>query len=179
MLSENYFTDWRCNELRNRIEYARKQNMAIVVANGVFDILHLGHLALFSYAREGHKADTGFRRPSFVIVAINSDESARTVKGPGRPFLPEMLRLRLIAALRDVDIATLFSETTPGDLLQSIKPDVLVKGGDARGTLPVGHAHARKVAFSPAHEMHTTKLAWEIAVAHGQTIRPRIVGAAS
>lgn len=104
----------RCDELRSRGE-------RIVFTNGCFDILHRGHVEYLEQAAALGDA---------LVVAINSDESIRRLKGPDRPIVAEEDRAAIIAALRSVALVTIFSEETPLELIQSIRPDVLVKGGD-------------------------------------------------
>lgn len=93
----------------------------VVFTNGCFDLLHPGHVRLLERAR-GH----GQR----LIVAVNSDESVRGLKGPNRPVLPESERAATLAALASVDAVTVFGEETPHALLTTLLPDVLVKGAD-------------------------------------------------
>lgn len=93
----------------------------VVFTNGCFDLLHPGHVRLLERAR-GH----GQR----LIVAVNSDESVRGLKGPTRPVLPESERAATLAALASVDAVTVFGEETPHALLATLLPDVLVKGAD-------------------------------------------------
>jgi len=93
----------------------------VVFTNGCFDLLHPGHVRLLERAR-GH----GER----LIVAVNSDDSVRGLKGPTRPVLPESERASTLAALASVDAVTVFGEETPHVLLATLLPDVLVKGAD-------------------------------------------------
>lgn len=89
--------------------------------NGVFDLLHPGHVRYLSDARALGDA---------LIVGVNSDRSVRTNKGPGRPITPEVERAELLASLRSVDAVTVFDEDTPHALITAVQPDVLVKGSD-------------------------------------------------
>lgn len=92
-----------------------------VFTNGVFDILHRGHVEYLADARAlGH----------FLIVGLNSDESAKRLKGPSRPINGEIDRAAVLLALKSVDAVVLFEEDTPEELIRDIKPTVLVKGGD-------------------------------------------------
>ncbi len=101
-------------------------------SNGVFDLLHAGHVALLEAARA--EADA-------LVVGVNSDASARRLaKGPDRPLVPEGERARLIAALAAVDCVVLFDEDTPLALIQRLHPDVLVKGADYAREAIVGAA---------------------------------------
>jgi D-beta-D-heptose 7-phosphate kinase/D-beta-D-heptose 1-phosphate adenosyltransferase len=94
----------------------------VAFTNGVFDLLHTGHVALLEAARAEGDA---------LVVAVNSDASARRLgKGPDRPVVPEGERARLIAALAAVDCVVLFDEDTPLALIRKLRPDVLVKGAD-------------------------------------------------
>lgn len=107
--------------LKNQVEEWRRQGQSIVFTNGCFDILHLGHITYLEEASElGGK----------LIVAINGDASVRRLKGENRPLQHEKSRLSLIAALESVDAAVLFFEDTPLQVIQTLCPDVLVKGGD-------------------------------------------------
>jgi D-beta-D-heptose 7-phosphate kinase/D-beta-D-heptose 1-phosphate adenosyltransferase len=93
----------------------------VVFTNGVFDLLHPGHIRYLSAARALGDA---------LIVGINSDRSVRANKGPSRPITPEFERAELIASLRSVDAVTVFDEETPHALIEAVQPDVLVKGAD-------------------------------------------------
>lgn len=94
----------------------------LVFTNGVFDVLHRGHITYLAAAREVGAA---------LFVAVNSDSSARQLgKGPDRPLNGEIDRLLVVAALESVSFVTLFDEPTPCELLQRFRPDVYVKGGD-------------------------------------------------
>jgi len=102
----------------------------LVLTNGVFDILHRGHVDYLTQARTLGDA---------LAVAVNSDASVRRLgKGPARPWNAEVDRLHLLAALECVDWVTLFDEENPRDLIASVRPDVLVKGGDYRPEEVVG-----------------------------------------
>ncbi len=99
----------------------RAAGRTIALANGVFDLLHIGHIRYL----EGAKAEA-----DILIVAINDDRSVRMLKGEGRPVMQEADRAELLAALRCVDYVVLFSGRTVGDLLLRLKPDVHCKGTD-------------------------------------------------
>ncbi len=108
----------------------REEGRRVVFTNGVFDLLHNGHLD--SLRRAKAEGDT-------MIVALNDDESVRRLKGSGRPILPLDQRLRLIAALHCVDAVVAFSEDTPARIIEAVAPDVLVKGGHYEIHEIVGH----------------------------------------
>ena len=97
------------------------KNKKIVTTNGVFDILHLGHI---KYLQEAKKLG------DVLIVAINSDNSVKQIKGPERPINSEQSRAEVLAALSFVDYVVIFNETDPIYILSEIKPDIHVKGGD-------------------------------------------------
>jgi rfaE bifunctional protein nucleotidyltransferase chain/domain len=103
--------------------------MTTVFTNGVFDLLHVGHVHLLQFAR-----DQGDR----LIVAINSDDSVRRLKGPSRPVIPAIERVSMLMAFRGVDEVVVFPEDTPARLIAELRPDVLVKGPECNGTVIPG-----------------------------------------
>ena len=108
--------------LTPQLEQWRKQGLTVVFTNGVFDVLHVGHVAILEAA-----AQHGQR----LVVGVNSDASVRRLgKGADRPIQSELNRATLIGALRCVDAVVVFGEDTPLSVVQHLKPDVLVKGGD-------------------------------------------------
>ena len=112
------FTLAEATALVNRLRADRK---TIVFTNGVFDLLHPGHLRYLQYARSLGDA---------LIVGVNSDRSVARNKGPGRPINPEAERAEVLAALACVDAVAVFDEETPFDIISALQPDVLVKGAD-------------------------------------------------
>jgi len=103
-------------------EWRAAQSGPVVFTNGVFDLLHPGHVGLLEAAR---------REGDALVVGVNSDASARRLgKGPARPVADEAARARVLAALEAVDCVVLFDEDTPLTLIQALAPDVLVKGSD-------------------------------------------------
>lgn len=107
--------------LRKQVDKWRRAGEPIVLANGCFDLLHVGHVR---YLR-GAKALGGK-----LIVAMNSDASVRHIKGEGRPFMAEQERAEIVAALADVDAIVIFHEPDVGALIREIRPDVQAKGTD-------------------------------------------------
>jgi len=107
--------------LSSRVAAWRWAQQTIVFTNGCFDILHIGHIRLLEQAR---------RKGDRLIVAVNSDASVRRLKGPCRPIVGQEERARILAALSAVDAVVLFEEDTPLRLIEALRPDVLVKGGD-------------------------------------------------
>jgi D-beta-D-heptose 7-phosphate kinase/D-beta-D-heptose 1-phosphate adenosyltransferase len=100
---------------------SRAAGKQIVFTNGVFDLLHAGHVRYLQHARS---------LGDLLIVGLNSDRSVRANKGPGRPIMPEHERAEILAALTPVDAVVTFDEETPYDLIRALQPDVLVKGAD-------------------------------------------------
>ncbi len=105
--------------------FGRPRDYRLVFTNGVFDLLHAGHLQSLEQARA-----FGDR----LVVAVNSDSSVRRLKGPDRPYQPAHDRALLLAGLRVVDAVIEFDEDTPAELLAELLPDVLVKGADYERT---------------------------------------------
>ncbi len=99
----------------------RAQRATIVFTNGVFDLLHPGHVRYLTDAR---------RQGDALIVGLNSDRSVRAIKGPQRPIFPERERAEVLSALACVDAVCIFDEETPHDIIARLRPDVLVKGAD-------------------------------------------------
>jgi len=108
-------------ELSERCQALREQGRRVVLTNGCFDLLHVGHVRYFQQARELGDA---------LVVALNGDESVRALKGPGRPIVPAGERAEVLAALACVDYATIFDDQTAEQVVATIRPDVYVKGGD-------------------------------------------------
>ena len=100
---------------------ARAAGKRVVFTNGVFDILHPGHLRYLQAAR---------RHGDLLIVGLNSDASVRRNKGPARPINPQDERAEVLEALACVDAVSVFDDDTPADLIRRVEPDVLVKGAD-------------------------------------------------
>lgn len=108
-------------KLGERLAQDRRAGRRIVFTNGCFDVLHAGHVMLLAKAK---------RRGDVLLVGLNSDASVRRLKGGGRPVVPARDRAAVLAALGCVDYVTFFDEDTPLNLISSVVPDVLVKGGD-------------------------------------------------
>jgi D-beta-D-heptose 7-phosphate kinase/D-beta-D-heptose 1-phosphate adenosyltransferase len=107
----------------------RRAGRRVVFTNGVYDLLHPGHVRYLQAARaEG----------DVLIVAVNSDRSVRANKGPSRPITPASERAEILAALACVDAAVVFDEDTPAEIIRRIQPDVLVKGADWAADAIVG-----------------------------------------
>lgn len=109
------------DELRERVAQWRSRGEKVILTNGCFDLLHVGHIRYLHGAKE-----LGGR----LVVAINSDESVRKLKGTGRPLMPEDERAEIVAALEDVDAVVVFPESDVSALIREIRPDVQAKGTD-------------------------------------------------
>lgn len=103
------------------VQRTRADGKTIVFTNGVFDLLHPGHVRYLQQARA---------LGDVLIVGVNSDRSVRSIKGPGRPLTPEAERAEVLAALACVEAAVVFDEDTPHEIITAIQPDILVKGAD-------------------------------------------------
>jgi D-beta-D-heptose 7-phosphate kinase/D-beta-D-heptose 1-phosphate adenosyltransferase len=121
-------------DLKERVAGWKARGNSVVFTNGCFDLLHYGHVMLLEAAhREGAR----------LIVAINSDDSVRRLKGPNRPVIGQFERARMLAALETVDAVTVFDEDTPLGYILELRPDVIVKGGDYTESEVVGGTETR------------------------------------
>jgi D-beta-D-heptose 7-phosphate kinase/D-beta-D-heptose 1-phosphate adenosyltransferase len=143
---------------RRRIEELRASGLTIVFTNGVFDLLHVGHLRYLQQARGLGDA---------LFVGVNSDRSVRAIKGPDRPITSEAERAEVLEGLTCVDGVVIFDEDTPHDLIAALQPDVLVKGADWAEDAIVGRdvVEARggrvvRIAIEPGHS--TTSIVGKI-----------------
>jgi D-glycero-beta-D-manno-heptose 1-phosphate adenylyltransferase len=116
--AEKILTASTLNPWRERL---RKAGRRLVVTNGCFDVLHLGHVTYLQQAR--HQGDA-------LLVGVTSDDGVRALKGPGRPLNSELDRASVLAALESVDAVCVFHEVDARTFLQTVRPDVYVKGGD-------------------------------------------------
>jgi rfaE bifunctional protein nucleotidyltransferase chain/domain len=134
------------------VERLRAAGKTIVFTNGVFDLLHVGHLRYLQQARALGDA---------LIVGLNSDRSVRAVKGAGRPITPEDERAEILSALACVDGVVVFDEDTPHDVIAALRPHVLVKGADWAADAIVGRdlveARGGRVVRIPIEEGHSTR----------------------
>ncbi|HEU4402530.1 MAG TPA: D-glycero-beta-D-manno-heptose 1-phosphate adenylyltransferase [Candidatus Polarisedimenticolia bacterium] len=129
----------------------KRRGRVVVFTNGCFDLLHVGHLVLLETARS---------LGDVLVVGVNTDRSVRRIKGPGRPIVPLAERMEMLAALRAVDYVVPFDAPTPARLIQALRPDVLVKGGDYRPAQIVGRdtveAGGGRVVVVPLRRGHST-----------------------
>ena len=139
--------DWK--ELKTKIDEARAAGKKVVFTNGCFDILHIGHIR---YLRDAKALG------DVLIIGLNSDKSVSKIK-PGRPVNTQNHRAEVLASLEMVDYVTLFDEETPYELINLLKPDVLVKGGDWEKEDIVGSDIAKETRSLPyVKGISTTKL---------------------
>ena len=140
------------DELVRRVEAARRSGKRVALANGLFDLLHVGHLRYLEAAAA--EADV-------LVVAVNADASARALKGPGRPIVPEAERAELLAGLSCVDFVTIFPEADVIALLTALRPDVHCKGTDYTAeTVPERETARRlgvRVAITGDPKDHATR----------------------
>jgi rfaE bifunctional protein nucleotidyltransferase chain/domain len=136
------------------VQFARNRREAgqiVVFTNGVFDLLHPGHVRYLQQARALGDA---------LIVGVNGDRSVRRNKGPDRPINPELERAEVVAALECVDAVVIFGEDTPAEIVGAVQPDVLVKGADWPADRIVGRdtveARRGRVVLIPVEQGHAT-----------------------
>ena len=108
-------------ELKALLEEAKRHGNRVVLANGCFDTLHVGHVRYLAGAK---------KEGNLLVVGVNSDASVSRLKGPGRPILNQQARAKLVAAIEDVDYVVLFPEPNVASLLEELRPDVHTKGTD-------------------------------------------------
>jgi rfaE bifunctional protein nucleotidyltransferase chain/domain len=139
-------------ELPARLAAPRAAGRSVALANGLFDILHVGHLRYLQEARA--QAD-------LLVVGVNSDASARRLKGPSRPVNPQDERAELLAGLACVDLVTIFDGPTAEELLRAVRPDVHCKGTDYTADTVPEAALARelgiRVAIVGDSKRHSTR----------------------
>jgi rfaE bifunctional protein nucleotidyltransferase chain/domain len=145
--------------LARRLALLRRQGRRIVFTNGVYDLLHAGHVALLEKSK---------RLGNILVVGLNSDASVRRYKGPRRPLASQNDRARVLASLSAVDYVTFFGEDTPYQLIGKLKPDILVKGGDYETQEIVGRDLVKKVVRIPLVKgRSTSRLIKKILKAYG------------
>ena len=138
-------------EARALIDRRRADGAVVVFTNGVFDLLHPGHVRYLQQARA---------LGEMLVVGLNSDASVRRNKGPDRPINPETERAEVLAALECVDAVVIFDEDTPAEIVQACQPDILVKGADWPADQIVGRdtveARGGRVVRMPVEEGFST-----------------------
>jgi rfaE bifunctional protein nucleotidyltransferase chain/domain len=151
------------DELKAEVGRLKREGKKVIFTNGCFDILHAGHTR---YLREAKKLG------DVLILALNSDNSVRSIKGEKRPIVPEAERAEVVASLASVDYVTVFDELTPIALIEFLQPNVIVKGGDWAEKDIVGAEAVRKwggrVAIMPEIEgASTTNVIEKVLQVHG------------
>jgi len=141
----NKIKQW--DELRQQVDKIKKEGKKIIFTNGCFDILHRGHVEYLAKA-----SSLG----DFMIVGLNSDNSVKRLKGENRPVQDEESRAIILASLQCIDAVTLFEEETPHKLIETLRPSVLVKGGDYNPNEVVGRDLVDEVAIIDFVEGHST-----------------------
>lgn len=122
-------------KLKKKIDTLRDKGKKIVFTNGCFDILHVGHTRYLIEAK---------KHGDILVLGLNSDESVRALKGDKRPLVPENERADVVASLESVDYVTIFHELTPLELIEYLRPHVLVKGGDWKEKDVVGRKSVKE-----------------------------------
>jgi rfaE bifunctional protein nucleotidyltransferase chain/domain len=139
------------SELVTALQEERRAGRTVALANGCFDLIHVGHIRYLTAA--AGEAD-------ILVVAINADRSVRELKGTGRPLMPEDERAEIIASLRPVDYVTVFEERSPAELISAIRPDVQCKGTDyTEDSVPEGElvrSYGGRVAIVGDPKDHST-----------------------
>ena len=134
-----------------RVAEWRRDGLAVGFTNGCFDLIHPGHVALLRQARSACDR---------LIVGLNSDASIRRLQGDGRPIQDETARAAVLSSLADVDQVVIFAADTPLDLIEAIRPDLLVKGADYRLEQVVGadlvQSYGGRVVLAALEEGHST-----------------------
>lgn len=137
--------------LADALEAERAAGKSIAWANGVFDVLHVGHVR---YLQDAAKV------ADILVVGVNGDESVRMLKGPDRPLMPQGERAEIVAAIKGVTYVTIFNEKSPANLLQTLKPDFQCKGTDyTPDSVPEGdivRAYGGKVVIVGDPKDHST-----------------------
>ena len=130
----------KTSELASRLAREKKRGRTIVFTNGVYDVIHAGHVTLLEKAK---------RLGDILVVGLISDASVKRLKGSRRPVTHERDRAHVLAALESVDYIAIFGEDTPYEIIQKLKPDILVKGGDYSKDEIIGCDLVKKVVRIP------------------------------
>ncbi|MFA6280953.1 MAG: adenylyltransferase/cytidyltransferase family protein [Candidatus Omnitrophota bacterium] len=133
--------------LQKIISSLKKKGNRIVFTNGCFDILHPGHIKILKEAKS--KGD-------ILVVGLNSDSSIKSIKGPGRPIMPQDARLIVLSAIEYVDFVVVFNQDTPYEIIKALRPDVLIKGEDWQKEKIIGREFAKKIFRIKFHPGYST-----------------------
>jgi len=133
--------------LKSLISKLKRQGKKIVFTNGCFDLIHPGHIKIFKEAK---------KKGDILVVGINSDSSIKQIKPQGRPVQDEGARTKILEAIETIDFVTVFNERTPYNLINAIKPDILVKGDDWGKKEIIGADLVKKVYRIKLYPGHST-----------------------
>jgi rfaE bifunctional protein nucleotidyltransferase chain/domain len=154
-------------QLKKIVKLIKYQHKTIVLANGCFDLLHVGHIR---YLEAGKKLG------DVLIVAINNDRSIRRIKDAGRPILPALARAEIVAALAAVDYVVLFGETRVDKVIRALQPDIQAKGTDYTvGNVPerkLVTAYGGRVAIAGDRKRHATKDLIKLILQKNKSLKP-------
>jgi rfaE bifunctional protein nucleotidyltransferase chain/domain len=134
-------------EAKEIIDELKTKNKIIVFTNGVFDIIHPGHIELLRSAKSFG---------DFLILALNTDSSVKKIKGDKRPIFSLNERIKILSSIVYVDLIVSFEEETPHEVIKFLKPDILVKGGDYRIEDVIGREFVKEVKIVPYLEGYST-----------------------
>jgi rfaE bifunctional protein nucleotidyltransferase chain/domain len=134
-------------EAKEIIDKLKSENKIIVFTNGVFDIIHPGHIELLRSAKSFG---------DFLILALNTDSSVKKIKGDKRPIFSLNERIKILSSIVYVDLIVSFEEETPYEVIKFLKPDILVKGGDYRIEDVIGREFVKEVKIVPYFEGYST-----------------------
>jgi rfaE bifunctional protein nucleotidyltransferase chain/domain len=134
-------------EAKEIIDKLKSENKIIVLTNGVFDIIHPGHIELLRSAKSFG---------DFLILALNTDSSVKKIKGDKRPIFSLNERIKILSSIVYVDLIVSFEEETPYKVIKFLKPDILVKGGDYRVEDVIGREFVKEVKIVPYLEGYST-----------------------
>ena len=151
------------NKLAKILAGLRVKGRRVVFTNGCFDLLHVGHVRYLNAAR---------KKGDLLVVAINTDESVRRLKGPKRPLVPQAERAEILGGLEAVDYVTFFGEDTPAEIIGELKPRVLVKGADYKAQEIVGRDFMQRtggklVRIPLARNYSTSKIIKDVITKYG------------
>ncbi|MEO0223894.1 MAG: adenylyltransferase/cytidyltransferase family protein [candidate division WOR-3 bacterium] len=134
-------------ETKEIIDKLKSENKIVVFTNGVFDIIHPGHIELLRSAKSFG---------DFLILALNSDSSVKKIKGDKRPIFSLEERIKILSSIIYVDLIVSFDEETPYEVIKFLKPDILVKGGDYKIEDVVGREFVKEVKIVPYLQGYST-----------------------
>jgi rfaE bifunctional protein nucleotidyltransferase chain/domain len=133
-------------QLVSKVREAKQAGATIILANGCFDVLHVGHVRYLTAAKQ---------LGDLLVVGINSDDQVKQQKGAGRPIVPDTERAEIVASLEPVDYVSIFSEPTVEELLRAVRPDVQAKGTDyTKDTVPEREVNAYSDRKTRKHRRH-------------------------